>query len=182
MIGEDRHGELCEQFAKIGKTLANSHRIALLYHLEQGECSVERLARAVGLSVANTSQHLRLLRNAKLVTARRQGQHVYYGLTDATGIMRLLDCLQNLSGRLNANADHVRWRNNASSISFLELLSKLDAGEVMLMDVRPHSEFGAGHLPGAKNIPLPELDARRLPEGFPAWKLAGLPVESGATP
>lgn len=221
-MSQDLHDALCREFAKIGKALGNSHRIALLYHLGQAERSVDILARTVGLSLANTSQHLQVLRRAGLVDARKAGQHVYYRLNHDRGTIRLLDSLQDLASRVlpnvNAlNAVHAPDSDSVESVSFIELLSKLEAGSVTVMDVRPPEEYVSGHLPGAVSVPLVELDehlrrlpeanevvtysrgpfclmshaaakrlrehkitARRLMDGFPAWKLAGLPVEQGS--
>jgi len=164
--------ELFDHFARIGKAVSNSHRIALLYYLSQCERSVEVLANLAGLSIANTSQHLQTLRHAGLVDSRKEAQHVHYRLTDEDGILKLLDAMQQLAQRRLGEVerlveDHIEEEGEIESVSAEELLRRIQNGEVIVLDVRPTEEFAAGHLEGAINIPLERLEeqSQRLPSG-----------------
>ena len=155
--------QLYGYFARIGKAVSNGHRIALLDLLGQGERSVEMLARLAGLSTANTSQHLQQLRNAGLVNARKQGQHVFYRLSDDRRIAQLLEAVQTLAqdkltevGRLVSH--HLGPVVKRDTVSAAELKARLEGTAVTLIDVRPGDEFAAGHIPGARNIEPGELD------------------------
>lgn len=158
---------LLVQFAAVAKALGNEHRLALIEQLAQGERSVEALAARCGLSVANASQHLHQLRRAGLVTARRDGKHVYMRLAD-DAVVRLLGALREIAERNLAEvrqvvAGYFKDRDGMEAVSRGELMERLKRRAVTLLDVRPADEFAAGHLPGALNIPLDEL-ARRLAE------------------
>ena len=163
---EEFHHQLYGHFARVGKAVSNGHRIALLDLLGQGERSVEILARLAGLSMANTSQHLQQLRSSGLVKARKQGQHVFYRLTDDARIAQLLELVQTLAqeeltevGPLVAHHLGAGGRNDV--ITAAELDVRREA--VTLIDVRTTEEFAAGHVPGALPIELRDLE-RRLPE------------------
>lgn len=154
---------LYEQFARIGKAVGNGHRIALLHYLGQGERSVEALARLTGLSVANASQHLQQLRHAGLVRTRKAGQHVFYRLTDDTGILQLLDTVRLLATRQLAEVEQLlatRPGHRAARVDADELLRLCAQGRAVPLDVRPAEEYAAGHIRGAINIPLEELAER----------------------
>jgi ArsR family transcriptional regulator len=208
------------QFAAIAKTLGHAHRLELLEQLGQGERSVEILARKVGLSVANASQHLQHLRRAGLVTTRREGKFVCYRLTE-DAVLDLLGALGKIAERNLAEVQQLmrryfHERDSLEPVSRQELRKRLRAGTVTVLDVRPEDEFALGHVPSAVNIPLKALEARlseldpsqeivaycrgpycvlsyeavdalrargfkvrRLQDGFPEWRAAGLPVESG---
>ena len=197
--------------------MGHPHRLDLLEHLGQGERGVDALAARVGLSVANASQHLQHLRRAGLVTNRRDGKFILYRLAD-TGVTDLLTALRQQAERNLAAVDRIRRgyfadRDTLEPVSRQELLDRVGAGLVTVLDVRPADEFGHGHLPGAVNIPLDDLldrlaeldpdreviaycrgawcvlafeavatlrakgrPARRLVDGFPEWKAAGLAV------
>ena len=164
-MSQDFNHQLYGYFARIGKAVSNGHRIALLDLLEQGERSVETLANLAGLSTANTSQHLQQLRNAGMVKARKQGQHVYYRLSDDVRIAQLLDALQTLAqdkltevGRLVSN--HLGPNGKRDTVSAQELRNRLEHSGVTVIDVRPAEEYAAGHIPGARNIELRELEQR----------------------
>jgi rhodanese-related sulfurtransferase len=194
-------------------------RIALLEHLGQGERSVEDLATRAGLTIANTSRHLQLLRRAGLVEGRRDGKRVYYRLAGDEVVVGLLDALSRVGERNSAEIARVmgsyfRARDEFEPVSRDELLDRLRAGSATVLDVRPEDEFANGRLPEALNIPLAQLErrlaelpvereivaycrgpwcvlsfeavallrqrgyrARRLEDGFPEWKTAGLPIE-----
>ncbi|MBI5042229.1 MAG: metalloregulator ArsR/SmtB family transcription factor [Gammaproteobacteria bacterium] len=216
--GNVKH-DLFAQFARIGKALSNSNRLEIIEYLAQGERSVDALAQIAGLSVANTSQHLQQLRQAGLVTLRKDGQRVYYRLS-GDDVVLLLNGLRAVADRHLTEVAHLvttylDTKDALEPVLAQELLARVRAGEVTVLDVRPPEEFAAGHLPGAINIPLDELEARleelnhehevvaycrgpycvlsydavarlreqglqarRLKDGYPEWKIAGLPVES----
>ena len=204
--------------AEIAQALGHAHRLELLEHLSQGERSVEDLASRTGLTVANTSRHLQLLRRAALVEGRREGKRVFYRLSGEDAVVGLLHALSRVGEQNSAEiarvmATYFRARDELEPVSRTELLDRLRAGAATVLDVRPEDEFQQGHLPGALNIPLAQLErrlaelppdreivaycrgpwcvlsfeavaalrqrgfrARRLEDGFPEWKVAGLPV------
>jgi len=152
------------QFAAVAKSLAHAHRLEILEQLAQGERSVEVLAGRTGLSVANTSQHLQQMRRAGIVAARRDSKFVFYQLADEA-VLNLLAALRRVAERNVAEVDRVirsyfNDRDSLAPVSRAELLERSRAGAVTVLDVRPPDEFALGHLPGAVNIPLRELEAR----------------------
>lgn len=154
--------ELFAQFARIGKVLSNANRLEIIEYLAQGERSVEALALISGLSVANTSQHLQQLRQAGLVTSRKEGQRVFYRLS-GDDVVLLLNALRNVADRHLAEVEqlvntYLDTKDALEPIPAAELLARARTGEVTVLDVRPAEEFAAGHLPGAINIPLSELE------------------------
>lgn len=158
---------LYEQFARIGKALANPHRLELLDVLAQGEYSVEVLAEETGMSVANASQHLQVLRAAHLVETRREGVTIYYRLAGEE-VFRMWQVMRQVGEARMAEIDRIvqtflHDRTLLQPITAAELLERLLEGNVILLDVRPVAEYAAGHLPGALSIPVAELEAR-LPE------------------
>ena len=158
---------LYEQFARIGKALSNGHRLELLEVLAQGEHSVETLALETGMSVANASQHLQVLRSAQLVEVRREGVYQYYRLADEQ-VFTLWQTMRSVGERRIAEIDRIvqtylRDRSLLQPISATELLQRLMEGNIVLLDVRPAEEYAAGHLPNALSFPITELEAR-LPE------------------
>jgi len=209
---------LFAEFATVARTLGHPHRLELLEHLAQGERSVEALAERTGLSIANASQHLQRLRRAGLVGTRRDGKFVLYRLADQT-VLGLLASLRRVAERNVAEVDKIvrgyfTERDDMEPVTREALVERARAGLVTVLDVRPADEFSVGHLPGALNIPLSELEARvdeldpgseivaycrgaycvlsfeavaalrrrgfrvrRLEDGLPEWKAAGLPTE-----
>ena len=156
--------QLYEQFARIGKALANPHRLELLDVLAQCERTVESLAEETGLSVANASQHLHILRAAHLVEARREGVSMYYRLADA-GVFALWQAMRTVGEAQLAEIDRVvdtflYDRQRLQPITARELLHRLNDEQVIILDVRPAEEYSAGHLPHARSMPLNELEAR----------------------
>jgi len=212
--------DLFAQFARVGKALSNRNRLEVLGYIAQGERSVDELAKVSGLTVANTSQHLQQLRQAGLVSCRKEGLKVFYALSgdDVTG---LLDALRGVAERHVADVErlvntYLTVKDELEPLPRQALLERVRDGLVTVLDVRPSEEYEAGHVPGAVNVPLAELKqylkklnpeqeivaycrgphcvlafeavahlrkkglkARRLEDGFPEWKTAGLPVKTG---
>jgi rhodanese-related sulfurtransferase/biotin operon repressor len=211
---------LFAQFAAVAKALAHPHRLELLEQLAQGERSVEVLGDRTGLSIANASQHLQHMRRAGLVANRRDGKFIYYRLADDS-VLNLLSSLHGIAERNLAEVERLvrnyfHARDELEPITREELLRRSRTREIAILDVRPEDEFALGHLPGAVNIPLRELEARlaeldqtqeivaycrgpycllsyeavaalrargfnvrRLQDGLPEWRAAGLPVITG---
>ena len=155
---------LFTEFAAVARSLAHKHRLELLEQLAQGERSVEVVAERTGLSIANASQHLQQMRRAGIVVARRQGKFVFYKLAD-DAVFDLLAALRRIAERNIAEVDRLirtyfNDRDSLEPVSRQDLLEKLRAGAVTVIDVRPPDEFALGHLPGAVNVPLRELETR----------------------
>jgi len=203
--------------AELARALASPHRIEIIEVLGQGERSVEGVAERVGLSVANASQHLRLMRGSGLLASRRDGKHVLYRLSDPA-VVDLMTALGRLGERNQAEvravmAGYFHERDTMEPVSRADLAERIRDGLVTVLDVRPEDEFASGRLPSAVNIPLRDLPrrlaelprdheivaycrgaycvlafeavallrehgfkVRRLEDGFPEWKAAGLPV------
>ncbi len=156
--------DLFSQFARIAKAMSSGHRLELLEFLAQGERSVDTLAQVSGLTVANTSQHLQQLRQAGLVLNRKQGHKVYYRLS-GMDVSALLGSLRDVAERRLADVDrlvddYLKVKDNLEPVPATELLERVRDGLVTVLDVRPSEEYAAGHLPGAINIPLQELEQR----------------------
>jgi len=159
------------QYARIGKALGNPHRLELLELLAQGERTVESLANEIGLSMANTSQHLQVLRAAGLVDTRRSGVFINYRLAD-DAIVPLSTALRTVAERRLADLDRLvrdefKGRTDAEAVGLEELLQRARRDDVVVLDTRPPREYQAGHIPGALSVPVDELQQRlrRLPKG-----------------
>src|ERR1700751_5576416 len=157
-----------ESLAEIAQALGHAHRLELLEHLGQGERSVEELAARVGLTFANASRHLRILRRASLVDTRRAGKRVIYGLAGEVEMIGLMRALAIVGERNAAEVERVlasyfRARDAMEPISQSELMARLKDDLVIVLDVRPEDEFRLSRLPHALNIPFSELE-RRLAE------------------
>jgi rhodanese-related sulfurtransferase len=154
--------QLFEQFARIGKALANPHRLELLDLLAQGERNVEDLAQQAGMSVASTSQHLQALRAARFVEVRREGLYAYYRLADER-VFGVWQALRDLGEARLAEIDHLvrtflEDRDVLEAVGAEELLARLHDEGVLVLDVRPEEEYRAGHIPGARSVPLERLE------------------------
>jgi rhodanese-related sulfurtransferase len=161
LSGRDVKDGLYEQFARIGKAVAHPKRIELLDLLCQGERSVEVLADAAATTVVNTSAHLKVLREARLVATRKEGTRVFYRLADETVCTFYLS-LRDLARERYADVDKIvrdyfEARDKLEPMTRDELLARTDDGSLVLLDVRPREEYEAGHIPGSVSVPLGEL-------------------------
>jgi rhodanese-related sulfurtransferase len=192
--------------------------LEILDILAQGERTVEDLAREAGMSVANTSRHLQELRAARLVEVRREGLYGYYRLADER-VFAAWRAIRDLGEARLAEIDrlvgsYLTYRDSLEAVCAEELLAKMREEGVEVLDVRPEDEYRAGHIPGARSVPVERMEAyleeiprdrevvaycrgpycvfsdeavallmsrgyrvRRLREGLPDWRAAGLPVE-----
>ena len=153
---------LSAQFARIGKALSNPNRLEIIEYLAQGERSVEALAKVAGLSVANTSQHLQQLRQAGLVSTRKDGQRVHYRLA-SEDVVKLFNAIRQVADRHLADVAqlvqaYLDTRDSLEPIASAELLARARRGQVTVLDVRPPEEYASGHLRGAINVPLADLE------------------------
>jgi rhodanese-related sulfurtransferase len=156
---------LFEAIAVMGKAFSSPRRLELLDLLAQAPHSVDELARASEQSTANTSQHLQALHAAGLLTRTREGTRVVYAFAgeDALGLwLSLRDASVAHLGEVERAAREYLG-DDVETIGRTELLERLREGDVVLIDVRPEEEFAAGHIEGARSIPLEELE-RRLAE------------------
>ncbi|MBI4702730.1 MAG: metalloregulator ArsR/SmtB family transcription factor, partial [Deltaproteobacteria bacterium] len=223
MRGREFKDALFAQFAQIAAAFASPKRIEIIDLLAQGERYVEAIAEQTGLTVANTSRHLQVLKGAHLVATRKQGLQVFYRLADAM-VLRGYRALQELSEARLAEVsrlvhDYFGAADGLEPVEKDELLRRARGRDVVVLDVRPYEEYAAGHIAGALSIPVTELqrrlaelpagrrvvaycrgpycvlaaeavrllrqrgiDAKRLKDGFPEWRDAGLPVIARASP
>jgi rhodanese-related sulfurtransferase/DNA-binding transcriptional ArsR family regulator len=163
-----RHREfkdrLYEELGRIAKGIDSPRRLELIDLLAQGERSVEDLASEATLSIANTSQHLQVLRRARLVERRKEGLRVYYRL----GHPEVYDVARAVRGLAKARLaelnqlvqTYLESRDELEPVPREELLRRVRAGRAVVIDVRPREEYRAGHIPGALSIPLEELETR----------------------
>ncbi|SIT77869.1 Rhodanese-related sulfurtransferase [Pontibaca methylaminivorans] len=155
---------LYDQFAIVAKAFGNPLRLELVEHLAQGPRSVDALATRLGLPIANVSQHLQAMRRAGLVRSQRDGKFVNYHLADDS-VLAAFAAIRTVAERHSAEVDHVirDWfdrRDDMEPVSREELAARMEDGIVTVIDLRPPDEFALGHLPGAINVPLSELDSR----------------------
>ena len=167
----DAHREfkdrLYGQFARLGKALSNPHRLEMLELLAQGERTVDSLASELGVSEANASQHLQVLRQAALVESRKDGLFVHYRLADAE-VFELSKVVRLVAERRLAELErlvneHFADRIDAEPVQMDELLKRARSEQVVILDTRPAREYIAGHIPGALSVPVDDLQ-RRLKE------------------
>src|SRR5438132_14240743 len=211
---------LFDGFAEVAKALASGRRAEIVDVLAQGERSVDDIAEEIGQSVANTSHHLRAMARAGVLTTRRDGTRIYYALASER-VAELWAALRDVAGEHVAGlerlaAAYLGERDGVEVVDRTELAARLKRREVVVLDVRPAAEYVAGHIAGARSVPITELRrqlralpkdsevvaycrgpycvyaddavrelnrkgfrARRLIDGFPEWKRAGLPVAAG---
>jgi len=161
---------LYAEFAAVGKSLGNPKRLELLDLLAQGARSVEDLAASAGLGMSTCSAHLQTLREAGLVTARRDGKRIFYSLA-GDDVAGLWQHLRRVAQEHRPHTEQARRAyvgpDDTEAVGTAELLRRLGAGDVVVIDVRPAAEYRAGHLAGAVHIPLEELADRlaELPDG-----------------
>jgi len=153
-----------QQLARIGKATGSPGRLELLDLLSQAPRTVESLARESGQTLANASRHLQLLRAARLVEAEKKGLFVTYLLADdaVADFFRSLRLLAEarLAEIERVARDYIEDRAPMEAVDRRALLQRVARGEVTLLDVRPAEEYRAGHIPGARSIPLKELESR----------------------
>jgi len=162
---------LYEAFAEVAKAMASGRRAEIVDLLAQGERSVEEIAAEIGQSVANTSHHLRALARGGLVGTRRDGTRIYYALAgERVGVLwgALRDvAVEHVAGIERLTDAYLGNRDGLEAISRDELAARLRRGDLVVLDVRPDPEFRAGHIAGARSVPISELrrNLRALPKG-----------------
>jgi rhodanese-related sulfurtransferase/DNA-binding HxlR family transcriptional regulator len=163
--------ELFDAFGDVAKALGNGRRAELVDVLAQGERHVDELAAEIGQSLANTSFHLRVLASAGLVTTRRDGTRIYYRLASAR-VSELWAALRDVADAHHEQLDalaaaYLGDRARLEQLGRDELMERIAAGDVVVVDVRPAVEFAAGHIVGARSIPIDQLadNIRKLPAG-----------------
>jgi rhodanese-related sulfurtransferase len=211
---------LFEGFAEVAKALASGRRAEIVDVLAQGERSVEEVAEEIGQTLANTSHHLRAMARAGVLTTRREGTRIYYMLASER-VAELWSAMRDVAadhvaGLEKLAAAYLGDRAGLDVVDRSELARRLRGGGLLVLDVRPEREYAAGHIAGARSVPVGELRrhlralpkdaevvaycrgpfcvyaddavrelnrkgfrARRLIDGFPEWKRAGLPVAVG---
>jgi rhodanese-related sulfurtransferase len=167
----DYKRDLYRHFARVGRAVANPHRLEVLDLLSQGERTVDDLALELDTTISNTSQHLQVLRTAGLVTSRKEGLFVHYSLA-SNHVGEFWRSLRALSLDLSAEAreliqSFVHERDRLEPVNHEELLRRVQSGRTVVIDVRPGTEYDAGHIPGALSIPLDQLTTRikEIPSG-----------------
>lgn len=154
--------EIYDQFAGIGKMFSSASRLELIDLLAQRERTVEELAEEADMSVANTSRHLQVLKGERLVRRRKDGTRAYYRLAGPE-VYRAWMALRTLGeSRLPEIEKTVRHyltdRDEMEALSPEELEARMDRGNVVVLDVRPVEEYEAGHIPGARSIPIDQIE------------------------
>jgi len=218
MSSDPAKERLYQAIGRVAAALGSAGRLQILELVAQGERSVDVLATMTGLSVANTSKHLQALRQAGLVSARKEGLRVYYAIA-GDDVSLLLAALRGVAEHRAADVEKLlqAWlahRDELEAVPAREVLARVRRGLVTVLDVRPAEEYAAGHVPGAINVPVDRLEkylsklpkrkeviaycrgpyclmsfeaveklrkrgfkAKRLENGYPEWRAAGLPVE-----
>jgi rhodanese-related sulfurtransferase len=217
MEKRDFKDRVYNELARISTALGNAKRLEIIDLLAQGEWTVERLAKETGMSVANASKHLQVLKAGSLVEVKRSGNFIIYKIS-SDKVTEIWKLLRDFGSQRIAEIDKVvrdfrSGKNNLESVSIDKLIEKIDLDKVIFLDVRPEHEYKSGHISKALSIPIYQLAdrlkelpknkdiiaycrgpfcvfadeatelliknnfrAKRLAEGFPDWKLKGLPV------
>lgn len=154
--------QLYQEFARIGKCLSSPKRLELLDLLSQGPKSVDQLAKITGMSVANVSQHLQTLHESRLVRSHKQGNFVIYEIAELS-VADFMVSLHRLSEKQLVEVQKLKTQilqkhASVEPIALEELLERMEKGEVILLDVRPHDEYETGHIPGAISLPMEDLE------------------------
>jgi len=164
--------DLYRQFARIGKCLSSDKRLELMHLLSQGPKSVEKMAQATEMSIANVSRHLQIMLDANLVKFNKKGTYVIYSLASPE-IERFLNALLRISEMQLGDVSRIKndfmsQCEDIQTLSLEEALSRLENGSIVLVDVRPADEFEAGHIPGAISVPMEDLHQYlgNLPKGI----------------
>lgn len=162
--------EVYEQFARIGKAFSSASRLELIDLLAQRERRVEELAKETGMSVANTSRHLQVLKGERLVRRRKEGTRAYYVLADPA-VYRAWRAVRTLAeSRLPEIEETVEQylsdRETMEALTPKDLHARLEHEDVVVLDVRPEAEYVAGHIPGARSMPVERIEdhLESLPE------------------
>lgn len=162
MKGREFKDAIFQQFARVAAAFASPKRIEIIDVLAQGERSVERLASETGLSIANASRHLQVLKGAGLVAFRKSGLQVFYRLADPkvlAGYRTLTELAEERLAEVHRLVlDYYSGVDGLEAVGRAELIERAKSGEVVVIDVRPSEEFQAGHIAGALSIPLPALE------------------------
>jgi DNA-binding transcriptional ArsR family regulator len=164
MNKRDFKDKVYSELAKITKAMANPHRLEIIELLAQGEFSVEQIAEHTNLSIANASQHLQVLKVAHLVEINRQGNFIFYRLSNSN-VFSAWKALRELGVERIATIEKVvkefrKSKFDFETVTINELIEKLDSGKVTILDVRPESEYIQGHIANAISIPIEELSKR----------------------
>ena len=152
------------ELAKVTKSMANPHRLEIIELLAQGEFSVEQIAEQTNLTIANASQHLQVLKVAQLVDINRQGNFIFYRLSNSN-VFKAWKALRELGvERISAIEKVVKEFRKSKldfeSVTIDELIERIESGKVTILDVRPESEYKQGHIANAISIPIQELSKR----------------------
>jgi len=210
---------LFDAFAEVAKAMASGRRAEIIDVLAQGERSVEQLSEEISQTIANTSHHLRAMARAGVLRTRRDGTRIFYMLAservgEVWAALRDI-ATEHVVGISELAEAYVGDRSGLEPVTRRELEARLQAGDTVVLDVRPVAEYEAGHIVGARSVPVGELrrlrslskdieivaycrgpfcvyaddavrqlrrrgfNARRLEDGYPEWKRAGLPIAAG---
>ena len=153
-----------DELARLTKALANPHRLEIIELLAQGDYAVEQISAQTGLSIANASQHLQVLKAARLVDVTRNGKFVHYRLANAN-VFKVWRALRELGVEQIASIDKLvkdfrQSKTKSEAITVDELTKRIESGKVTILDVRPESEYKKGHIANALSIPFDELASR----------------------